>query len=214
MPCDHFDWLAPFYDRAIRRFSDLEKMSALADLPTPGHNSTGLRRGRSGERSARRTATNSVRRLLDVGGGTGRVAEALRGQAGQIVVADLSLGMLRQAGGKDGLQPVCAYSEKLPFPDASFDRVIMVDALHHVVDQAQTGRELWRVVRPGGRIVIQEPDVRVFAVKLIAFFEKLALMRSHFLPPAKIADLFPVEPACITIESENLTAWVALDKGL
>jgi len=44
--------------------------------------------------------------------------------------------------------------------DHSFDRVLMVDALHHVVNQAETICELYRVLKPGGRLVIEEPDLR------------------------------------------------------
>ncbi len=183
----HFDWLAPFYDRLIHRFSALETMLELADLPVSG-------------------------RLLDVGGGTGRVAEALRPHVGQVVVADASLGMLRQAVAKDGLRTACAGAEALPFPDEAFDRVVIVDALHHVADQAATAREMWRVLRPGGRIVIQEPDVRIFLVKLIALFEKVALMRSHFLRPEQMRALFPWPDAEVTLREEGFNAWVVVSR--
>ena len=46
------------------------------------------------------------------------------------------------------------------------------------------------VLKPGGSIVIEEPDIRKFTVKLIALAEKITLMRSHFLSPDKIAGLF------------------------
>ena len=47
----------------------------------------------------------------------------------------------------------------------------MVDALHHVADQEATIRELWRLLKPGGRIIIEEPDIRRFEVKLLALIE-------------------------------------------
>src|SRR3970040_1698460 len=121
--------------------------------------------------------------LLDAGGGTGRVAQFMSGKANPIVVADLSCKMLSEARQKDGLRPVCSHTEKLPFPDETFARIIMVDALHHVCDQRGTVGELWRTLQPGGRLVIEEPDLRLFGVKLLAIAEKLALMRSHFLSP-------------------------------
>ncbi|MGD0877948.1 MAG: methyltransferase domain-containing protein [Anaerolineales bacterium] len=89
-----------------------------------------------------------------------------------------------------GLPTVCAQAEFLPFSSGSFERVIMVDALHHVFDQRQSAYELFRVLVPGGRIVIVEPDIHQFIVRVIAIFEKALLMRSHFLSGDNIAGLF------------------------
>lgn len=46
-----------------------------------------------------------------------------------------------------------------------------------------------RVLKPGGRLVIEEPDINRFPVKLIALGEKLALMGSHFYSPQQISYL-------------------------
>jgi demethylmenaquinone methyltransferase/2-methoxy-6-polyprenyl-1,4-benzoquinol methylase len=184
---DHFGFLAPYYDRLIR-LPTAEKLIYLANLPIDGG-------------------------LLDAGGGTGRVAQALRDQAGWLVVADLSLGMLQQASTKHGLCSVCSPTEQLPFPDASFERVIMVDALHHVIDHVATARELWRVLKAGGRILIEEPDIRTFSVKLVALAERLALMRSNFISPPKIASLFPYPEASLRVEQDRSNAWVIVDKN-
>ena len=163
MPFDHFGLIAGIYDRA-GQFQVSEPLLGLLTLSPDS-------------------------RLLDAGGGTGRVAAALRGMVRQVFVADISRGMLRRAVGK-GLATVCAPAERLPFPSGSLDRVIMVDALHHVSDQRQTARELFRLLSPGGRIVIVEPDIHKPIVKAIAIGEKVLLMRSHFLPGEKIAALF------------------------
>lgn len=181
---DHFDFIAPVYHR-IGAYSHLEMMLKCADLPSSG-------------------------RLLDVGGGTGRVSNVLREHVGQIVVADASLGMLRFAASHAHLQPAAAISESLPFPDESFERIIMVDALHHVFHQGDSAREMWRVLKPGGRIVIEEPDIRTFGVKLIALAEKLLLMRSHFLAPGQIEKLF--EFGKTSIQANDSTAWVVVEK--
>jgi demethylmenaquinone methyltransferase/2-methoxy-6-polyprenyl-1,4-benzoquinol methylase len=184
---DHFNFLAPLYEIFIPPKYP-EEMCALLGLPVSGA-------------------------LLDAGGGTGRVAQFLVGQADPIVVADLSCRMLAEARRKSGLHPVCSHTERLPFPDGSFARIIMVDAFHHVCNQRQTAEELWRVLQPGGRLVIEEPDVRSFVGKLIAGGEKLAIMRSHFLAPSRIADLFHYPNALIRVATANSIAWIIVEKG-
>jgi demethylmenaquinone methyltransferase/2-methoxy-6-polyprenyl-1,4-benzoquinol methylase len=88
----------------------------------------------------------------------------------------------------------------------------MVDALHHVCDHAETAAELWRVLAPGGRIVILEPDIRKISVKLVALAEKIVLMRSHFISPPAINDLFLNQRKKARIEMDGWNAWVIIDK--
>lgn len=185
---DHFGILAPFYDKVIR-LKDADRIIKFADLPVQGS-------------------------LLDVGGGTGRITQTLRGYADPLVVADLSVEMLSQAQIKGGLQPVCLHSELLPFADESYERVIMVDALHHVIDQKRSAAELWRVVKPGGRIVVEEPDIKQFSVKMVALGEKIALMRSHFLAPEQIVPLFNFPKAKVEIFRQDFNAWVVIEKQI
>lgn len=163
MPFDHFNLIAGFFDR-VAQFTITEPLIGLLSL-----------------------SSNQV--LLDAGGGTGRVAAAIRDTVRETVVVDMSRGMLRYAVEK-GLDAVHAPAERLPFPSGTFDRIVMLDALHHVHNQSQTAGELWRVLAPGGRLVIVEPDIHQFAVKLIALGEKLLLMRSHFLSDEEITSLF------------------------
>ena len=181
---DHFEILAPIYDRAIP-FSRLELMLKKVDLPVDGI-------------------------LLDVGGGTGRVASALKAYTREVFVADFSRGMLTEASQKK-LKCLQTPAENLPFADGTFERIIIVDALHHVYHQAQTAAEMWRVLKVGGRLVIEEPDIRCWQVKILAFVEKIALMRSHFLTPPKIAKLFP-PAAMVSIERDGYDAWVIISK--
>jgi ubiquinone/menaquinone biosynthesis C-methylase UbiE len=183
---NHFDFLAPVYDRYIKP-SDPSRLRSLLELPVSGT-------------------------LLDAGGGTGRVSHQFKDISNRIVIADSSLGMLAQAVKKGNINSVCSKSEELPFENKSFDRIIMVDALHHVNDFNTTASELWRIVKPGGRIVIEEPDIQTFPVKIMAIIEKLALMRSHFISAQIIRDSFSYPNADVHIERENTTAWIVIDK--
>ena len=184
MPFDHFGVIAPIFSRV--GYSSLETLLEQADLPTSG-------------------------RVLDAGGGTGRVASAIREHAGEVVIADPSLGMLREAD-RTQLGLACSNSEALPFPNDTFERIIMVDALHHVIHQGETAREMYRVLKPGGRIVIEEPDIHSFYVKMIAVAEKMLLMRSHFLAPQRIVELFSFDSATASIYAVEHNAWVVIQK--
>jgi demethylmenaquinone methyltransferase/2-methoxy-6-polyprenyl-1,4-benzoquinol methylase len=182
----HFDFLAPFYDRFIKTY-DPTRLIAMAQLPVSGL-------------------------LLDAGGGTGQKAYPLLKMLTGIVIADSSMGMLSQAVKKGGLITVCAETEQLPFKDESFERVIMVDALHHVSNYRTTAGELWRMVKPGGRILIEEPDIRMMPVKIMAILEKMALMRSHFISPREIAATFNYPNAQVKVDVEYTIAWITINK--
>jgi ubiquinone/menaquinone biosynthesis C-methylase UbiE len=183
---DHFSFVAPLYDRVIKP-RDPEQLRSLLSLPQAG-------------------------RILDAAGGTGRVSQAFLKETSQVVVADLSIRMLQQAVAKGGLELVCSLSEKLPFDDATFDAVMMVDALHHVNDAEKTMLELWRVLKPGGKLVVEELDIRTLVVKFIAIAEKIALMRSHFRSPARIAALIQDKSAQVRIVRDGHTSWVIATK--
>ncbi len=184
---DHFALFAPFYDRLFASL-DPARLKSLLGLPVEG-------------------------RILDAGGGTGRVAQALSGLAGQIVVADESAAMLRVADGKRGIYAVRARVQRLPFADASFQRIILVDAFHHLGDQRAAAVELWRVLAPGGRLVIEDPDIRRLSVRLLALAEKVAMMRSCFLTPDSMGEIFRALGGRVEIQDDDhLTAWVVVDR--
>ena len=96
-------------------------------------------------------------RVLDVGAGTGVSTAELQRSGAFAVGADLSVGMLaagRQAGRTVPL--LAADALKLPFPDGTFDAVTISFALRNVQDTEGALRELGRVTRPGGRLVVCE----------------------------------------------------------
>jgi ubiquinone/menaquinone biosynthesis C-methylase UbiE len=183
---DHFDLAAPFFDR-VSHTPDLTDLIAAASLPSDGL-------------------------LLDIGGGTGRIAEGLTGLTDGVVVADASKAMAGRAGTKAGLMAVQCEAEALPFVSGAFSRVVMVDAYHHLRDQRCALSELLRVTSPGGIAVVEEPDIRHPVVKMIAVAERLLLMRSHFMSAERISREAALDGAMTSIERSGATARLILRK--
>ena len=149
--------------------------------------------------------------LLDAGGGTGRLALALGEDVKLAVVVDSSWGMVRRASSK-GLLATHAVLEGLPFAEQSFDRIVMMDAFHHDLDHDKTIAELWRILVPGGWLVIIEPDKRHLRVKLIALMEKLLLMRSHFFDSEDIVGLLQQPDSRIDALQDGFSIWILAQK--
>ncbi|NOY98944.1 MAG: ubiquinone/menaquinone biosynthesis methyltransferase [Chloroflexi bacterium] len=94
--------------------------------------------------------------LLDLGAGTGDLArEALRQQpASRPIAADFTLEMMRAGQNHGPLDWSAADALRLPFPDAAFNAVVSGFLMRNVTDVQRALDEQYRVLKPGGRIVI------------------------------------------------------------
>jgi SAM-dependent methyltransferase len=101
---------------------------------------------------------------LDVGCGTGALAQRLAGIGYEVVGVDPSEGMLEIMRARSPeIRAVNASGTSLPFGDDSFDVVLTVAAMHHIADPAdvrQTLAEMVRVSRPTGRVLIWDHNPR------------------------------------------------------
>jgi demethylmenaquinone methyltransferase/2-methoxy-6-polyprenyl-1,4-benzoquinol methylase len=107
----------------------------------------------------RRAGLQPGMRVLDVCVGTGQVARAARKivrGTGAVVALDASFGMLIEARGQVPIPLVQGYVEKLPFRDEFTDFVTMGYALRHVSDFDTAFTEFYRVLRPGGTLLLIE----------------------------------------------------------
>lgn len=114
--------------------------------------------------------------VLDLAGGTGDLAakfSRLTGPKGKVVLADINDSMLkvgrdklRDMGLVSNINYVQANAESLPFPDNSFDLVTIAFGLRNVTDKDKALASIYRVLKPGGRLLILEfskPEYKVLS---------------------------------------------------
>ena len=95
--------------------------------------------------------------MLDLAAGTGTSSQPFADLGAFVVPCDFSLGMLKVGKqAKPGLPFTAGDGTLLPFADATFDAVTISFGLRNIVDPAAGLRELLRVTRPGGRLVVCE----------------------------------------------------------
>lgn len=90
--------------------------------------------------------------VLDVGTGPGEIAAKLASSTRHLVGVDISPEMVRLASVALGGSAIHADAESLPFESGSFDAAVAVWVLNHVADAESVLREVYRVIRPGGRL--------------------------------------------------------------
>jgi SAM-dependent methyltransferase len=90
--------------------------------------------------------------VVDVGCGRGIYHPLFHNRGARVIGIDRSIGMAREITG--GCLSVVGDAQALPLPDATCDVAVCNHVLYHVPDQALAMRELRRIVRPGGRVVI------------------------------------------------------------
>ena len=105
-------------------------------------------------------------KVLDLAGGTGDLAakfSRIVGEQGEVVLADINDSMLkigreklRNLGVIGNINYVQANAEALPFPDNHFDCITIAFGLRNVTDKDKALRSMYRVLKPGGRLLVLE----------------------------------------------------------
>lgn len=158
---------------------------------------------RSWRRATRQAlALRPGERVLDLGAGTGVSTEELARSGAYVVGVDLSLGMLAVGRRTRPHVPLVAGDAlALPFPDGTFDAVTTSFVIRNVANTPAALRELARVTKPGGRMVICEfshPTNRAFRTVYLQY-----LMRSLPAVARRVAS----NPAAYVYLAESIREW-------
>ena len=139
-------------------------------------------------------------RCLDLAAGTGVSTEELGRSGASVLGVDLSLGMLTVGHRVRPSVPLVAGDAlALPFADATFDAVTISFGLRNLVDTGAGLREMARVTKPGGRLVVCEFSTPVVFSTLYLGY----LMRA--LPP--VARRVSSNPEAYVYLAESIRAW-------
>jgi SAM-dependent methyltransferase len=129
------EWAVALFDRSVLKQAKFRQIESLLEEPAGKTN-------------------------LDIGADNGVISYLLRQRGGSWHSADLdehTVASIRQLVG-DNVHRLDG--ARTPFPDAAFDQVVVVDYLEHISDDAGFARELARIVRPGGSVIINVPHLR------------------------------------------------------
>jgi SAM-dependent methyltransferase len=129
------DWAVARFQKSVRKQAKFRRITALLDDPV------GLR-------------------CLDIGADNGVISLLLRRRGGRWASADLdehTVASIRELVGDDVHRLDGAHT---PFPDRAFDQVVVVDYLEHIPDDAGFADELARILKPGGRVIVNVPHLK------------------------------------------------------
>ncbi|MGE5697372.1 MAG: demethylmenaquinone methyltransferase [Candidatus Sericytochromatia bacterium] len=138
--------------------------------------------------------------VLDLAAGTAVSTVELARSGAWCVAADFSVGML-QAGRARPVPKVAGDATRLPFTDQSFDGVTISFGLRNVVDHEAALRELARVTKPGGRLVVCEFSTPTNLLFRTVYMEYLM----QALP--RVARAVSSNPEAYVYLAESIRAW-------
>ncbi|WP_233189129.1 class I SAM-dependent methyltransferase [Subtercola sp. Z020] len=144
-------------------------------------------------------------RILDLAAGTGTSSASLAAGGAKVVAADFSPGMIevgkKQQAGNPNIEFLVADGMDLPFADDEFDAVTISFGLRNIVEPRTALAELYRVTKPGGRIVICEfstPPARIVKFGYSAYLQR-------FMPA--IAKVASSNADAYTYLADSIEAW-------
>lgn len=152
--------------------------------------------------TVRAVAPVAAERILDIAAGTGTSSVALQKNGATVIALDFSAGMVAEGRRKHPkIQFIEGDAEKLPFGDNEFDAVTISFGLRNVNEPKAALSEMYRVLKPGGRVVICEfskPPVAIFRAGYYTYLQ-------YVMPT--VADRVSSNPEAYTYLAQSIKAW-------
>lgn len=193
-------------------------VAAMFDRVAAGYDRTNtlisFGRDRAWRRATRQAlAVRAGERVLDVGAGTGISTAGFLRAGGYAVGTDFSLGMLAAGRRARPQVPLLAGDAlALPFTGGAFDAVTISFALRNVADPRAALRELLRVTRPGGRLVVAEfslPTSRAFRTVYLSYLLRALPMMARLVSSNPEAYDYLAESIQDWPDQRGLAGWLA-----
>lgn len=137
--------------------------------------------------------------VLDAGCGTGRGTERLSARGARVTSVDIGPNLVNITRARYACQPLLASVDELPFPDDTFDVVFSTEVIEHTPDPLASAREMYRVLKPNGHLVLSTPvwlwqwPVRIASFLHLRPFDGL----ENFLHPQTLRRTLQAEGAIV-----------------
>ena len=132
------DRLAEHYEQVTSAYDLYRRLDVLIDEFLSGHNLAG-------------------KAALDAGCGTGRGTERLSERGAQVTSLDIGAKLVNITRARYPCQALIASVSELPFPTGCFDVVFSTEVIEHTADPLTSAREMYRVLKPNGHLVLSTP---------------------------------------------------------
>jgi ubiquinone/menaquinone biosynthesis C-methylase UbiE len=143
--------------------------------------------------------------VLEVGCNKGYLMSELQKYSGCVYGVDIDEGVVAHAMRRGHPVFVCS-AENLAFPDKRFDAVLSIHTIEHIPDLSKAVREFWRVLKPGGTLILVYPYEPVAGITCLPFWSlsKKGNVHLRTLNPKDLT----------TIVRENKLGLVPVDSGM
>lgn len=127
--------------------------------------------------------------VLDIGGGTGRLADYISEDCRLVYVLDESEGMLSEVETNAKVVTVLGNALDTNFDNNSIDIVILSDVLHHIKEQVLLIDEIYRILGNNGKLVILDFEKSHMKIMILRIFEYILFGKLYFRTSKEVNDL-------------------------